>query len=341
MVASAKGPVLLVGGSGVVGSQAARILRRLEPELPIAIGGRDVGRAGAVAVEIGGASAVRVDLDRPDLGVAGDAFSAVVMFVKDDTLHSLKVAQVRRVPYLGISTGLFEIAPEVALHVHEPASAPILLDSHWLAGTATLPALYFAREFRTVDSIAIAAVLDEQDMGGPAAYADYERYTTASPNALILHDGRWRWVGGEAAERRVKTIDGVEVLARAYGLLDVASLAAATGARSVRFDLTLGETASRRRGEAFSTEMVIEIEGAHADGTTRLVRHEIVHPAGQAPLTALGVAVAVQRLLGLIGGAPVAPGLYFPDVLIDPETMTQRMTEFGAQIRRVRTGEEA
>ncbi len=334
-------PVLLVGGSGVVGSEAARILRRLEPGLPIAIGGRDVGRADAVAAQVGGARAVRVDLDRADLGLAGDAFSAVVMFVKDDTLNSLRFAQARHVPYVGISSGMFEIAPEVALHVHDPASAPILLNSHWLAGTATLPALYFAREFRTVESVAIAAVLDEQDMGGPAAYADYERYTTASPNALILHDGRWRWVGDEGRERRVKTVDGTEVLARAYGLLDVASLAAATGARSVRFDLTVGETASRRRGEAFSTEIVIEIEGAHADGTTRLVRHEIVHPAGQAPLTALGVGVSIQRLLGLVGGAPVAPGLYFPDVIIDPEAMLRRMTELGAQVRRVQAGEEA
>jgi hypothetical protein len=341
MLASTKDPVLIVGGSGVVGSLAARTLRRLEPHLPIAIGARNVDRAAAIAVEIGGARAVRIDLDRSDLGVPTHAFSAVVMFVKDDTRNSMTYAQVRGVPYLGISTGLFEVAPEVALYIHRPSSAPILLDSHWLAGTATLPALYFARELRSIDSIAIGAVLDDQDMGGPAAYADYERYTTIAPNALILDKGRWRWVGGDDAARSFTTVDGTVVQAQAYGVLDVASLAAATDARSVRFDLALAPTASRRRGEPLSTEIVIEIEGEHRDGTARRVRHEIVHPAGQAPMTALGVAVAVQRLLGLIGGAPVAPGLYLPEVLIDPETMVRRLTDFGARIRRVTPTEEA
>ena len=38
-------PVLIVGGSGIVGSQAAQTLRRLHPDLPIAIGGRNLERA--------------------------------------------------------------------------------------------------------------------------------------------------------------------------------------------------------------------------------------------------------------------------------------------------------
>jgi saccharopine dehydrogenase-like NADP-dependent oxidoreductase len=57
--------VLIVGGSGVVGSTAARTLRRLHADLPITIGGRDLARARAVAEEIGDADAVVVDLARP------------------------------------------------------------------------------------------------------------------------------------------------------------------------------------------------------------------------------------------------------------------------------------
>eukprot|EP01035_Chromulina_nebulosa_P012254 gene12254-16342_t len=38
-------PVLIIGGSGIVGAQAARALRRLHPALPIAIGGRDMAKA--------------------------------------------------------------------------------------------------------------------------------------------------------------------------------------------------------------------------------------------------------------------------------------------------------
>lgn len=341
MSAATRDPVLIVGGSGFVGAQAARVLRRLEPALPIAIGGRNLEKAGAVAREVGNASAVKVDLDRPDLGLPGGrGFSAVAMFVKDDSLNSMKYAQAKGLPYLGISTGLFEIAPEVALFARRPASAPILMASHWLAGTVTLSVLHFAREFRSITSIAIGAVLDEEDIGGPAAYAELERMTTTSPNGLILADGKWRWVGGEGAARTFVTVDGAEVRAQAFGALDVVSLAAATDARSVRCDVAVGQTASRRRGEPFSTEIVVEIEGERSDGTIRRVRHEIVHPEGQAPMTALGVALAIQRLLGLAGGPPVAPGLYSPDVLLEPETVVRQLRELGTQIRRVEPAKE-
>jgi short subunit dehydrogenase-like uncharacterized protein len=103
-------PVLIIGGSGVVGSLMARTLRRLHPPLPIAIGGRDSARAEAVAAAVGNAHAVAIDLDRPDLGLSEDAtYAAVVLFVKDDTLNSLRYALAKGIPHIGISSGTFEI----------------------------------------------------------------------------------------------------------------------------------------------------------------------------------------------------------------------------------------
>lgn len=49
-------------------------------------------------------------------------------------------------------------------------------------------------------------------------------------------------------------------------------------------------------------------------------------------MTALGVALGVERLLGLNGGTPAAPGLYLPEVLIEPAYYVRRMEEFGARI---------
>jgi hypothetical protein len=340
MSTSMKPPVLIIGGAGVVGSQAARLLRQLHPDLPITIGGRDLSKAATVARESGLAHVATIDLERADLGLpVGAAYSAIALFVKDDSLNSVRYAQALGVPYLSISTGVFEIGPEVALYIHRPASAPILMASHWLAGAATLPALHFAREFQRIDTIEIGAVLDDQDMGGPAAYADYERLTRAAPNALIRKRGKWLWATGEDATRRFRAVDGIEVEGRAYSAFDVVSLAAATDAASVRFDLVVGESASRRRGEAFSTEMSIEIAGQRHDGTTARVRHELIHPAGQGPVTAVGVAVGIERLLGLAGGPPAAPGLYLPEVLIEPEYMLRRLEESGTQIRRASVGE--
>ena len=147
-------PVLVVGGSGIVGAVAAKTLRWLQPELPITIAGRDLAKATHVAASIAGANAARVDLDRADLGLAPEqSFSAVVMFVKDDTLSSMRFAQERGIPYVSISTGSFEVAPEVARYAQRPSSAAILMGSHWLAGAASLPALYFARDFESVERI--------------------------------------------------------------------------------------------------------------------------------------------------------------------------------------------
>jgi len=336
MSTSRKGPVLLIGGSGVVGSQAAKALRRLHPDLPIAIGGRDLGKAEAVAAEIGRAAAVAIDLERADLGLpAKESYSAVSMFVKDETLRPLRYAQAHGIPYVDISTGAFDIGPEVALYIRAPDRAPILLGSGWLAGAATLPAIHFAREFRTVDSIAIGAILDEEDMGGPAAYADYERYTTLVPNALVRAGGKWLWIGGADAVRRFKDSEGTDVEGRAYGALDAISLGAALDAHSVRFDFAMGKSAGRRRGEPLSTETIIEIEGVQKDGRRARARHELIHPAGQAPVTGLGTALAIERLLGLAGGAAPAPGLYLPEVLIEPGYAVERFAEFGTRIRKV------
>lgn len=329
-------PVLVIGGSGVVGAQAAAMLRRFHPALPLAIGGRNRAKAERVAASLRDASAVHVDIDVPGLALSEDArFSAIVVFVKDAALNALDYAQRHGLPHVSVSSGVFEVGPEMARHIHRPTAAPILMASNWLAGAATFPTLVFARDFRRIDTIAIAAVLDEEDMGGPAAYADFDRLTTAAPHALMLKDGRWLWATGADAARNVRDVGGNEVVASAYSPLDVLSLAETTGAPNIRFDLVYGQSSSRRRGEPFSTEIIIEIDGEGADGDRLGRRYELVHPDGQAPLTALGVTLAVERLLGLAGGSPVAPGLYLPEVLIEPAYALQRMREIGTTVRQV------
>lgn len=323
-------PVLIIGGSGVVGSQAARAIRRLYPDLPLAIGGRDLGRARTVASEVGGATGVRIDLDRDDLGLDANAtFSAVVIFVKDERLTSMRYAQQKGIPYVSVSSGTFEIGPEVAQYIHAPDKAPILLASHWLAGAAIFPVLDALASYESVDAIRIGVLLDEEDMGGPAALADYNRITGTAPASLTVKDGKLHWVSGQEADARYTSVDGVELDAAAYSPFDVMALAAKTGAKEIRLDLAYSVSASRRRGEPFSTEIMLEIEGRSKAGEPLVRKHEIVHPEGQAPLTALGVALAVERVLGLAGGEAPKAGLYLPEVLIEPAYYVSRMKEFG------------
>jgi hypothetical protein len=104
----------------------------------------------------------------------------------------------------------------------------------------------------------------------------------------------------------------------------VPSLAHATGAPNVRFDYALGESTGRRHGRAPSIEIRIDVEGA-----AKSVGRYLVHPGGQVPLTSLGVALGVERLIGL-RGEPVAPGIHTPESLIDPAYAVERLTEIGA-----------
>lgn len=322
--------VLILGGTGQAGTEAAVLLRRWHPALPLTIAGRDIDRAQRVADGLGAATAATIDLRRSDLGLPADrTYSAVVAALWDDHLHGLRYAQHRGLPYLSISSGLVDIAPEVVAGAQRANAAPILVASHFCAGTVVLAALHSARQFDRIDTIRISAVLDELDTGGPAGTADLQRWSTATSAGLVRRDGVFTWVTGPDAQADVRSTDGTDLPARSIAILDVPSLALATGAPNVRFDFAVGESAGRRRGEPASFEVRIDLGGAGREGAPISTRRYLVHPAGQRPLTATGIALGVERLLGLRGEA-VPPGIHTPEALLDPAYAVERLAETGA-----------
>jgi predicted dinucleotide-binding enzyme len=56
-------------------------------------------------------------------------------------------------------------------------------------------------------------------------------------------------------------------------------------------------------------------------------------------ISAYGAALATERLLGLRGGAPVEPGLYSPESILDPDAVIRRLPELGVRVDVVRTNE--
>ncbi len=291
-----------------------------------------------LAEEIGGADVVKIDLARGDLGLPGAAsYNIVVALLKDLSLNSLRYAQSKGVPYIACSDAVFELAPTVALYAQKPASSPILLLGHWLGGTSTLAVLHFASEFRTIDAIEIGVVFDPEDPSGPVAYADMERVMTIAQSSLILKDGVWHWASGDEATRSFIGADGSKRDGQAASLLDVPSIAAATGAKSVRMDHVVAPTASSLRGEAPSHEVIVEIVGERHDGSKGRSRYEFVDPDGLATMSGRGIALCIERLLGLAGGARVAVGLYTPETLLDPAYVVARMKEFGTKFTGANT----
>ena len=325
-------PVLLVGGSGVVGRWTARHLRAAHPDLPLLVGGRDLARAQEAAAEVGGAEGVVLDLVADDLGLGERPVGAVAVFLRDEGIASLRFAQARGVPHVSISWGLDEIAPEVAAYMHEPGAAPVVLGAEWLVGATTVPTLAFAEQFGQVHDITIGALLDEQDAGGPAQAVDLERVTQRTPPALARRDGAYLWRVGDDAKARFRAADGTEVEASALSPYDVIGLATATGAPNVAFNLAEGVSSTRRRGGSMSTEIIIELTGEDRAGHPLRTRHAVVHPDGQMPLTGLGVALVLERLLGLDGAPAVPAGLYFPYQLLEPTAYLARFAQAGGTI---------
>ncbi|GAA1931909.1 hypothetical protein GCM10009837_67010 [Streptomyces durmitorensis] len=322
--------VLILGGTGQAGAGAAAFLRQWHPALPLTIAGRDLERAQRVADELGAATAVTTDLLRADLGLPADHhYSAVVAALWDDHLHGLRYAQHRGLPYLSISSGLTDIAPEVVAGAQRAGAAPILVASHYCAGTVVLAALHSARQFDRIDTIRIGAVLDELDTGGPAGRADLQRWSTATSAGLVRRDGVFTWINGPDAQTDVRSTDGTVLPGQSIAILDVPSLALATDAPNVRFDFAVGESAGRRRGEPASFEVRLDLEGAHRGGAPISTSSYLVHPTGQRPLTAVGIALGIERLLALRGDA-VTPGIHTPEALIDPAYAVERMAETGA-----------
>jgi hypothetical protein len=119
----------------------------------------------------------------------------------------------------------------------------------------------------------------------------------AIPAGLVRRDGVFTWVSSADAEAGVRSGDGTVVPGQAVAILDVPSLADGLG------------------------------PGGRPLSTSRYV----VHPEGQRPLTAVGVALGVERLLGLRGD-PVPPGLHTPEALVDPAYAVERMVEAGTTL---------
>jgi hypothetical protein len=328
-------PILLIGGSGSVGRWAARLLREAHPETPLLIGGRNRTQAEEAAAVAGNAQGASIDLTKDDLGLGKRPVSAVAVLFMDERVAGLRFAQSRGVPHLSISPGINEIAPEVAAYIHAPNAAPVVLGTEWLVGATTVPALAFAKAFRRVDNISIGALLDEQDTFGPAAEADLKRQTKTMPAALARRDGAYFWRVGDDAKARFRAVDGTEMEASALSPYDVVALASATGAPNVQFNLALGMSSTRRRGEPLSSEILIDLAGEDHAGKPLRTRHAVIHPQGQMPLTGLGVAMVLERLVGLDGKPPTPAGLYFPYQLLDSTAYLARLKQAGGIILKL------
>jgi hypothetical protein len=314
-------PILLIGGTGALGSKMAEWLRARHSDLPITIAARDQDRARRFAQTLGKADAVAIDLGRPDLGLGDRRFSAVIPSFKDHGHVTYRFAQEQGVPYVALSEAAFEMAPLVAMYAHRPHSA-LALAGHSHGGLPAMTALTLARHFTRIDAITLGAVFDPADPLPPGAEVDMVRIMKAGPPPLALVDGHWRWLPPTAMQPIRH--QGADVPAEAAGLTDTLGLWAPTGAGSIRLDMGEGATSPGTDGRP-GHEVIIAITGRTQDGATATRRWMLTDPDGNVALGAKGLVLTIERLLGL-DGRPAAPaGLYFPEVLLDADWVAAQL----------------
>jgi hypothetical protein len=321
--------ILMVGGYGAVGREAAKTIRHLYPDVKLVIAGRDITRAADLAAELGGAEGVACDLTMPGLGLAhGLAYRGVAVFAKDEHLHALDHAIATGVAYIAISDYAVEIAPLVARSGGDGRHIPILLLGHHLGGLVTMATLHHTRDLKDVTAVRIGAIFDEADLGGATAQADAARVARATPHPLIRHEGRWLWAEGQHLTRQFSGIDGAVHDGTALSLIDVASIAAVTKARSVRFDVAVREPSPKTRHE-----VVIEVEGHGLDDRTEYRRITMESEGFHTMASGRVVAFALGRLLGLDRQLAVPAGLWLPENILDAADVVSLARETGIAIR--------
>lgn len=320
--------VLVAGGYGLVGGWIVRHLRAAGHDVDLVIGGRRPEAGAELAGELG-ASVARIDTDDAAASLAAVGPVDLVISALQDPDDNLLMAALRAgAAHIGIvrkadSVGTTAVAASLL------ARRPALVMGHWQAGVTTFAALAAAREFEQVERIELAGLFDYADPTGPMTANDSGAFFT---EALVRRDGRWARLDQAANIRTVERGELPAFKAQPMGVLDVPGLVAVTNAPHVRFDLGTGDSAGTAAGQAASHEIYVDVRGRDHQGEPGGLRTVVSDPHGQAHLTALGVLVGAERVLGLDGEAPPAAGLILPEGTIDPQRALKRLREFGVRV---------
>ncbi|HEY0648663.1 MAG TPA: hypothetical protein VGD44_12315 [Phenylobacterium sp.] len=320
--------MLIAGGYGLVGGQIARRLREAGHDLELVLAGRNPDAGAALAAELG-ATTAKLDVadPAPDLAALGPV-DLVVAALQDPGDNLLMAALRSGAGHIGIVRTAESMASS-AIAAAALAQRPALMLGHWQAGVLTLAALATARDFACVDGVAMAALYDYADPIGPMTANDAGGFVGA---ALIRRSGAWESVPASENGRSVSRAGQPAFDALPMGVLDTPALAAMTGARDARFDLGTGVSRGTAAGGAASHDLYIELTGRDAAGASMSRRIVVSDPHGQAHLTALGVLLGVERVLGLDGAPPPAAGLWFPEGVLDPLRAMARLQSLGVTV---------
>jgi hypothetical protein len=352
-----QGPLLIVGGYGLVGEQASRLLRKRHPDLPLVLAGRHPERGQALADAIG-ASTVPIDVTAKEpLAALSERPAAVLVAVSDPHEHLLVDAMRRGIAIADINraghTDVLDVAVCVA---RERPPAPVLMSGSWLAGLSALVAAAAVRELGHAERLDITILASSDDRVGPDSWGFSERL--AWPYYAMRDGTRSNPSHPLTAVRRVRCADGRERPAALVGSLEQITLPLHLGVATVETRMALQRSVELyglvglKRSGALRALARPSLRGIRARllqrpgsgdfagmtvtarGRARSVSIDVLDPRGQSHLSAIGAVRAAERVLGL--GGPMLPGgISFPEQFAEPDADLELVRRAGAVVRLV------
>lgn len=187
-----------------------------------------------------------------------------------------------------------------------------------------------ANKFSQIETIELAGLYDPKDSVGPLVANEVSGFVG---EALIRKEGNWLSLQAKENPRTIDLHNHSSATGYPLSTLDVPSIAAFTGAKNIRFDFIIGESIGTGKGVQASHELYITIIGTLLSGEKRKLRTIASGPKGNSHLTAVGVYLITEKILGL-NGQPEQKigGLYLPETIISTHHISNRLKEFGIEI---------
>ncbi|MEN5380671.1 hypothetical protein [Sphingobacterium kitahiroshimense] len=327
---SQKQRVLIVGGYGMVGSHIARIIRQVDHRIELILAGRNPQNGISLAKELNHSETAYINLEE---GFDISHFQKIDLIISavDDHSNILREAAILNgIACIAVSELADQIAPTAFLGLHKTIAAPIVYAGHWQAGILTLVVKELANKFSDIKTIELAGLFDPKDSVGPLVANEVSGFVG---DALIRKEGNWLSLPAEENPRIIGLYNHSSVIGYPLSTLDVPSIAAFTSAKNIRFDFITGESIGSNKGLQASHDLYITIEGTLLSGEKRKLSKIVSGPRGNSHLTAVGVYLIAEKILGLNGQSENRiGGLYLPETIVPCQNISNRLKDFGIEI---------
>lgn len=319
--------ILIIGGYGQVGSNIVRLIRKAESTIELILAGRNPQNGELLAKELTNAETAYINLEEGFDLSKFRKIDLIISALRDHSNILRETAILNGIACITVSELADQISPTAFLSLHKTIAAPIVFAGHWQAGLLTLVVKQLAAKFSHITTVETAGLYDEKDPVGPLVT---DEVTDFVGRALIRRDGNWLHVESKANTRLINLYDRKSAVGHPMGTLDVPSIAAFTDAANIRFDFIVGDSIGSNKGLEASHDLYIEIEGVLLSGEMKKIRTIVSGPRGNSHLTAVGVYLITERILGLNGQSEQKTGgLYLPETIVSEDNIIKHLSEFG------------